>query len=52
VDFNDFCACISELMSKSDNEDEVRNAFSVFDKDERGMLSIEEMRHVLTRIGD
>ena len=30
----------------------IRAAFSPFDKSEGGELDIEEMRHVLTRIGD
>ena len=52
IDVNDFIACMAEVVNKEDNEHEIRNAFSVFDKDENGMLPIDEMRHVLTRIGD
>ena len=52
IDVNDFIACMSEVLNKDDSEQEIRNAFSVFDKDDTGMLPIEEMRHVFTRIGD
>ena len=52
IDVNDFIACMSEVLHKDDNEIEIRNSFSVFDKDDMGMLAINEMRHVLTRIGD
>jgi calmodulin len=52
IDLNDFIACMAEVINKPDNEDEIRNAFSVFDKEDNGLIPVEEMRHVLTRIGD
>lgn len=52
IDLNDFIACLAELVNKPDNEEEIRGAFSVFDKDDNGLLPVQEMRHVLTRIGD
>ena len=52
IDVNDFIACMSEVLHKDDSEQEIRNSFSVFDKDDTGMLPVEEMRHVFTRIGD
>ena len=52
IDVNDFIACMAEVLHKDDSEQEIRNGFSVFDKDDTGMLPVEEMRHVLTRIGD
>jgi calmodulin len=52
IDVNDFIACMAEVVNKDDNENEIRNGFSVFDKDDNGMLPVDEMRHVLTRIGD
>lgn len=52
IDLNDFIACMAEVINKPDNESEIRNAFAVFDKDDNGLLPVEEMRHVLARIGD
>lgn len=52
IDVNDFIACMSEVLNKDDSEQMIRSSFSVFDKDDTGMLPIEEMRHVFTRIGD
>ena len=52
IDVNDYLSCIAELVHKADNLDEIRGAFAVFDKEDNGMLNIDEMRHVLTRIGD
>ena len=52
IDLNDFIACMAEVVSKPDNESEIRSSFAVFDKDDNGLMPVDEMRHVLTRIGD
>jgi len=52
IDLNDFIACMAEVVTKPDDENEIRSAFSVFDKEDNGMLPVDEMRHVLNRIGD
>jgi len=52
IDVNDFIACMSEVLNKDDSEQEIKNGFSVFDKNDNGLLAVNEMRHVLTRIGD
>jgi calmodulin len=43
---------MAEVKDSPDSVQMVRGAFSSFDKQGRGMLSSEEMKHVLTRIGD
>ena len=40
------------MSGKPDNTDEIKNAFSIFDKDGSGMLRIAEVKHVMSRIGD
>ena len=52
IDQNDYIACLAESMNKEDDEDQIRSSFAVFDKEDNGLMPIEEMRHVLTRIGD
>ena len=52
IDLNDFIACMAEVINKQDGEEDIRNSFAVFDKDDNGLIPVEEMRHVLTRIGD
>lgn len=52
IDLNDFIACMAEVVNKEDSVNEIKNSFSVFDKEDNGMLPVEEMRHVLSRIGD
>jgi calmodulin len=34
----------------SDNEEEIREAFKVFDKNGNGFIDVAELRHVLTTI--
>jgi len=43
---------LGEVLTKPDDQSTIRNAFSSFDKADRGMLSIDEMKYVMTRIGD
>ena len=44
---------MAEVQARPDGEQQIRNAFSIFDKyDENGSLQISEMKHVMQRIGD
>mmetsp|Transcript_16519 Transcript_16519/g.28061 ORF Transcript_16519/g.28061 Transcript_16519/m.28061 type:complete len:170 (-) Transcript_16519:52-561(-) len=53
ISFADFQACMAEVQSRPDGDFYIRSAFSVFDKnDDSGSLSIQEMKHVMSRIGD
>ena len=36
----------------TDSEDEIREAFKVFDKDVNGFISAAELRHVMTNLGE
>lgn len=39
-------------MKDTDSEEEVREAFKVFDKDGNGFISAAELRHVMTNLGE
>ena len=53
VSFVDFLSCMAEVQAKPDGEENIRNAFSVFDKyDDSQSMSLAEMKHVLSTIGD
>lgn len=52
IHFDEFVAMLGEVLMKYEDPSTIRNAFSSFDKSDRGMLSIEEMKYVMTRIGD
>ena len=39
-------------MNNNDKDAEIREAFSVFDKDSSGRISAEELRHVMQSLGE
>jgi calmodulin len=43
---------MARKMKDTDSEDEIREAFKVFDRDNNGFISAAELRHVMTSIGE
>ena len=56
IDFPEFCELMGKMNgsrgSKEQQEEMLRDAFKVFDKDGGGSISSAELRHVLTNLGD
>jgi len=52
VDFNLFLSLMSKKMKDVDSEEEIKEAFRVFDKDGNGLISAAELRHVMTNLGE
>jgi calmodulin len=52
IDFPEFLALMSKKMETRENEEDIKEAFRVFDKDNTGFISVAELRHVLTSIGE
>jgi calmodulin len=52
IDFKEFMAVFEKKMKDSEAEEELRQAFKVFDKDGNGFLSSEELRHAMTQMGE
>lgn len=43
---------MARKMKDTDSEEEIREAFKVFDRDNNGFISAQELRHVMTSIGE
>ena len=52
VKFGEFMTMMSSKVKDADIEHELREAFKVFDKDGNGYVSAEELRHVMTYLGE
>lgn len=52
IDFPSFLQLMAHKMQDTSTEDEIVEAFSVFDKDGSGVISIAQLRHVMTNLGE
>ncbi len=48
----EFLTMMARKMKDTDSEEEIREAFKVFDRDNNGVISAAELRHVMTSIGE
>merc|ERR1712187_508105 len=52
IDFPDFLSLMARKMKDNDTEEELIEAFKVFDRDGDGLISAAELRHVMTNLGE
>ena len=52
IDFPEFLTIMSRKMKDTDTEEEILEAFRVFDKDGSGFTTAAELRHVMTNLGE
>ena len=52
VDFPAFLTIMARKMKDTDTEEDIIEAFRVFDKDGAGTISAAELRHVMTNLGE
>lgn len=52
IEFNEFLQMMSKKMNETDNDDELKEAFKVFDKNADGYISSSELKHVMTSLGE
>jgi Ca2+-binding EF-hand superfamily protein len=50
IDFPEFLTMMARKMKDTDSEEEIREAFRVFDKDGNGFISAAELRLVLISV--
>ena len=52
IDFPEFLTMMARKMKDTDSEEEILEAFKVFDKDGNGFVSAAELRHIMTNLGE
>merc|ERR1712118_2012 len=52
IDFPEFLSLMARKMKDTDSEEEIKEAFKVFDKDGNGLISAAELRHVMPNLGE
>ncbi|MCO5571742.1 hypothetical protein L7F22_038028 [Adiantum nelumboides] len=52
IDFDAFISLMARKLKDTDSEEELKEAFKVFDKDRNGFISAPELRHVMTNLGE
>ncbi|KAG8722786.1 calmodulin-like 3 [Ceratobasidium sp. 395] len=52
IDFDEFLAMMGGMMQETSMDDEMREAFQVFDKDGSGQISAEELKGMMASLGE
>ena len=52
VDFEEFITLMNRRSRETNIEEDVLNAFKVFDKEGNGLISVTELRHIMMTLGD
>jgi len=51
IEFNEFLQMMSKQM-RNYSQDSLRDTFRIFDKDDDGLISVEELRNIMLRLGE
>ena len=52
IDFKEFLYLMVRKMKDTDTEEELLEAFKVFDRDSNGYITSHELRHVMSKLGE
>jgi len=52
IEFNEFLQMMSKQQKKGLTQDILKDAFRIFDKDDDGFISVEELRSIMKNMGD
>jgi len=51
IDFSEYLTMMARKMRDTDSEEQIKEAFKVFDRDGNGYISPAELRYVMTKLG-
>lgn len=52
IDFTEFLTMMARKMKETDSEEEIKEAFKIFDRDGSGFISAAELRQIMTSLGE
>lgn len=52
IDFEEFLQMMSKKIKDTDTEEEIRDAFRIFDKDGNGLISANELKQLMANLGE
>ena len=52
IDFPEFLTMMARKMLSTDSEEQIKEAFTVFDRDGNGYISPAELKYVMTNLGE
>ncbi|CAJ2673913.1 unnamed protein product [Trifolium pratense] len=52
IEFVEFLNLMAKKMKETDADEDLKEAFKVFDKDQNGYISASELRHVMINLGE
>jgi calmodulin len=52
IDFPEFLSLMARKMKDTDTQEELNESLKVFDKNGDGMLSVRELKHMITQMGE
>ena len=52
IEFNEFLELYSRKMNEPETEEDLIEAFRIFDRDGNGLITRDELRHVMTTLGE
>jgi len=52
IDFDEFLTMMAKKLKETDLEEDIREAFRVFDNKASGTISTQELRHIMSNLGE
>ena len=52
IDFEEFISLMAKKMKETDTEEEFTESFKIFNREGNGLISMAEIRHIMTNLGE